>query len=92
MNVSSLSAPRAEQTDAVRKDALQAVDNAIKKGVKSIWTLHPLFIGIIAKMEEAAMKLNILRADPAGNITVFVLDPVEKARRAALAAIDGQAW
>ncbi len=32
------------------------------------------------------MKLNILRADPAGNITVFVLDPVEKARRAALAA------
>ena len=32
------------------------------------------------------MKLNILRADPAGNITVFVLDPVEKAQRAALAA------
>ena len=23
------------------------------------------------------MKLNILRADPAGNITIFVLDPVE---------------
>ena len=32
------------------------------------------------------MKLNILRADPAGNITVFVLDHVEKSRRAALAA------
>lgn len=32
------------------------------------------------------MKLNILRADPAGNITVFVLDPVEKPQRAALAA------
>ena len=31
------------------------------------------------------MKLNILRADPAGNITVFVLDPVEKAQRAAIA-------
>ena len=31
------------------------------------------------------MKLNILRADPAGNITVFVLDPVEKAKRAAIA-------
>ena len=30
------------------------------------------------------MKLNILRADPAGNITVFVLDPVEKAQRAAI--------
>ena len=28
------------------------------------------------------MELNILRADPAGNITVFVLDPVEKAQRA----------
>ena len=32
------------------------------------------------------MKLNVLRADPAGNITLFVLDPVEKERRAALAA------
>ena len=32
------------------------------------------------------MKLNILRADPAGNITVFVLDPVERAQRAAIAA------
>ena len=31
------------------------------------------------------MELNILRADPAGNITVFVLDPVEKAHRAAIA-------
>ena len=31
------------------------------------------------------MKLNILRADPAGNITVFVLDPVEKSARAAIA-------
>ena len=31
------------------------------------------------------MELNILRADPAGNITVFVLDPVEKAQRAAIA-------
>ena len=31
------------------------------------------------------MKLNILRADPAGNITVFVLDPIEKAQRAAIA-------
>ena len=28
------------------------------------------------------MKLNVLRADPAGNITLFVLDPVEKSRRA----------
>ena len=27
------------------------------------------------------MKLNVLRADPAGNITLFVLDPVEKAQR-----------
>ena len=32
-----------------------------------------------------ALELNILRADPAGNITVFVLDPVEKAQRAAIA-------
>ena len=32
------------------------------------------------------MKLNILRADPAGNITLFVLDPVERERRAALAS------
>ena len=31
------------------------------------------------------MKLNILRADPAGNTTVFVLDPIEKAQRAAIA-------
>lgn len=31
------------------------------------------------------MKLNVLRADPAGNITLFVLDPVEKAKRGALA-------
>ena len=23
------------------------------------------------------MKLNVLRADPAGNITLFVLDPIE---------------
>lgn len=27
------------------------------------------------------MKLKVLRADPAGNITLFVLDPVEKAQR-----------
>lgn len=32
------------------------------------------------------MELNILRANPAGNITVFVLDPIEKSERAALAA------
>lgn len=32
------------------------------------------------------MKLNILRADPAGNITIFVLDPVERAQRAHIAA------
>lgn len=32
------------------------------------------------------MELNILRADPAGNITVFVLDPVESSQRAPLAA------
>ena len=32
------------------------------------------------------MELSILRADPAGNITVFVLDSVEKAQRAPLAA------
>lgn len=32
------------------------------------------------------MKLNILRADPAGNITLFVLNPVERAQRAAVAA------
>lgn len=31
------------------------------------------------------MKLNVLRADPAGNITLFVLDPVEKSKRGALA-------
>ena len=31
------------------------------------------------------MELNILRADPAGNITIFVLDQVEKAQRAAIA-------
>ena len=31
------------------------------------------------------MELNILRADPAGNITIFVLDQVEKAHRAAIA-------
>ena len=24
------------------------------------------------------MKLNVLRADPAGNITLFVLDPIER--------------
>ena len=30
------------------------------------------------------MKLNVLRADPAGNITLFVLDPIERERRAAL--------
>ena len=32
------------------------------------------------------MKLHVLRADPAGNITLFVLDPIEKAERAALSA------
>ena len=32
------------------------------------------------------MELNVLRADPAGNITLFVLDPIEKEHRAALAA------
>jgi diaminopimelate epimerase len=32
------------------------------------------------------VQLNILRADPAGNITVFVLDPVEREERAAVAA------
>ncbi len=32
------------------------------------------------------MKLNILRADPAGNITLFVLDPVPRQRRAEVAA------
>lgn len=32
------------------------------------------------------MKLRVLRADPAGNITMFVLDPVHRAERAALAA------
>lgn len=32
------------------------------------------------------MKLNVLRADPAGNITLFVLDPVEKSKRAGIAA------
>lgn len=32
------------------------------------------------------MKLNILRADPAGNITLFVLDPVARERRAEIAA------
>ncbi|MDO4812331.1 MAG: hypothetical protein Q3995_02280 [Eubacteriales bacterium] len=31
------------------------------------------------------MKLNVMRADPAGNITLFVLDPVEKSKRGALA-------
>lgn len=32
------------------------------------------------------MKLNVLRADPAGNITLFVLDPVPAGDRAGLAA------
>lgn len=32
------------------------------------------------------MKLNVLRADPAGNITLFVLDPVPPGDRAGLAA------
>ena len=32
------------------------------------------------------MKLKVLRADPAGNITLFVLDPVAPERRASLAA------
>lgn len=32
------------------------------------------------------MKLQVLRADPAGNITLFVLDPVPRADRAAVAA------
>jgi len=32
------------------------------------------------------MKLNVLRADPAGNITLFVLDPVEKEQRAPISA------
>ena len=32
------------------------------------------------------MRLNVLRADPAGNITLFVLDPVSHAERAAIAA------
>ena len=32
------------------------------------------------------MKLNTLRADPAGNITLFVLDPVPPGDRAGLAA------
>ena len=31
------------------------------------------------------MKLNILRADPAGNITLFVLDPVERIQRGKVA-------
>ena len=31
-------------------------------------------------------KLRIVRADPAGNITLFVLTPVEKAQCAAVAA------
>lgn len=32
------------------------------------------------------MTLRIVRADPVGNITLFVLDPVEPAGRAAAAA------
>lgn len=32
------------------------------------------------------MKLNVLRADPAGNITLFVLDPIPKGDRAGIAA------
>ena len=32
------------------------------------------------------MKLNILRADPAGNITVYVLDEVDRSIRAEVAA------
>lgn len=32
------------------------------------------------------MKLKVLRADPAGNITLFVLDPVERAERGQVAA------
>ena len=41
------------------------------------------------KREErklVVMKLNILRADPAGNITVYVLDEVDRAKRAEVAA------
>lgn len=32
------------------------------------------------------MKLNVLRADPAGNITLFVLDPVPREERAGIAS------
>lgn len=32
------------------------------------------------------MKYHVVRADPAGNITLYVLDPVEKAQRPAVAA------
>ncbi len=32
------------------------------------------------------MKLQVVRADPAGNITLFVLDPVEKAERPSVAS------
>ena len=38
------------------------------------------------KERNIGMKLNILRADPAGNITVYVLDEVDRARRAEVAA------
>ena len=37
------------------------------------------------------MKLNVLRADPAGNITLFVLDPIERERRAARRRADAPA-
>lgn len=35
---------------------------------------------------ESPMNVRVLRADPAGNITLFVLDPVPSGERAALAA------
>ena len=41
--------------------------------------------GGIFNRGEINVKLNIMRADPAGNITLFVLDPVERGQRGKIA-------
>ena len=57
----------------------------MQDGVKLLWLYTIFFVDMTIETEETAMELNILRADPAGNITIFVLDQVEKAQRAAIA-------
>ena len=57
----------------------------MQDGVKLLWLYTIFFVDMTIETEETAMELNILRADPAGNITIFVLDPIEKAQRASIA-------